>query len=119
MSVTAGALAMPSGPRVDAGDSETRARRLATPATCRPVVAAEISAFPLDDELVIYDARTGEAYTLNHTGARIWAWCDGAHTVARMAELLATAFALAYESALDDVLELVTELERANLLTFA
>jgi len=38
----------------------------------------------LDDELIVYDAETHRAHSLNHTAAVVWESCDGKTTVAGM-----------------------------------
>jgi hypothetical protein len=42
----------------------------------------------LPDELVVYDVERNEVHCLNGTAARVWALCDGKHTVAEIVQLL-------------------------------
>jgi len=42
----------------------------------------------LPNELVVYDVERNEVHCLNGTAARVWALCDGNHTVAEIARLL-------------------------------
>ena len=81
-----------------------------------PVPSDDVSAFPLDDDLVLYDARQGIGYVLNSTAARIWELCDGSRTVAAVAREIAAAYELPYQQALADVDEFVADLRRAGLL---
>lgn len=76
----------------------------------------QVSAFPLDDELVLFDPGSGQSYVLNATAARIWEWCDGSRTLALLARALATSYALDEEQALADVGELIEGFRRAGLL---
>src|SRR6266487_2313746 len=46
-------------------------------ATARPRAGPGVSAYDLDQEIVLYDGSGGLAYVLNVTGARIWRLCDG------------------------------------------
>lgn len=84
----------------------------------RPVARPEVSTFPLDGELVLYDGRTGEAHLLNHTGAEIWRMCDGSHAVTRLARETAALFGIPYRRALADVRDLLSMLDGADLVTF-
>lgn len=76
----------------------------------------QVSAFPLDDELVLFDPRNGQSYVLNPTAARVWEWCDGSRTLEALARALASAYALDEAQALADVSDLVEGLRRARLL---
>ncbi|HEU5329340.1 MAG TPA: PqqD family protein [Thermomicrobiales bacterium] len=82
----------------------------------RPCACAAVSAHPLDDELILYDERTGEAHLLNHTGAFIWRLCDGSRTIGQVARQAATAFGIPHRRALADVRELVALLSDADLI---
>jgi hypothetical protein len=42
----------------------------------------------LPDELVVYDVERNEVHCLNGSAARVWALCDGQHTVAEIVQLL-------------------------------
>jgi len=42
----------------------------------------------LPDELVIYDVERNQAHCLNGTAMRVWALCDGEHTVSEIAGAL-------------------------------
>src|SRR5262245_29692961 len=42
----------------------------------------------LPDELVVYDVERNEVHCLNGIAARVWALCDGTHTVAEIVQLL-------------------------------
>ena len=83
----------------------------------RPTARGEVSAFPLDGELVLYDGRTGEAHMLNSTGGHLWHLCDGSRSVTRIAREAALGFGIPYRQALADVREFVTTLTDADLIT--
>lgn len=82
----------------------------------KPVPRPEVSAYPLDDELVVYDSASAEAYVLNQTAARIWTLCDGSRTAPAVARDIAATYSLDYQQALADVHEFVSNLRRAGLL---
>lgn len=92
------------------------ARHLGGPRAGRPTPHPEVSAFPLDDELVLFDGRTGEAHVLNRTGAHIWGLCDGTRTVAQVARGTASRFGVSFRQALGDTRELLGELAHADLI---
>jgi hypothetical protein len=81
-----------------------------------PAPQREVSAYPLDDELVVYDTRLSQAYVLNSTAARIWSLFDGSRSVESVAGEIAADYALGFDQALADVRELVDDLQRAGLL---
>jgi hypothetical protein len=81
-----------------------------------PVRDPAVSMFPLDDELVLHDSRDGEVFVLNPTAARVWMLCDGSSTAVSLAQSLAATFGLGQEEALGDVLDLLADLRRAELL---
>lgn len=82
----------------------------------KPKPAPEVTTFPLDDELVLYDPRSAWAYVLNATAARIWSFWDGSRSIASVARAIATTYALPYQQALADVRDLIAELCSAGLL---
>lgn len=82
----------------------------------RPTAAPSVSSYPLDDELVLYTPRDGQAYVLNHTAARIWHLLDGTRTTVTVARELADTFGENYDDVLTDVRELVEHLNAVGLL---
>jgi hypothetical protein len=84
----------------------------------RPVTRPEVSAFPLDDDLVLYDASTGEAHILNRTGAFVWKLCDGSHSIRQLASKTGSAFQVSRRLTFADISELIARLDSAGLVTF-
>lgn len=84
-----------------------------------PVPRAEVTAFPLDDELVVHDPRTGGAYVLNATAARLWSLCDGSRSAEMVVEEIVALYGIDSQVAAVDVAEFLTELAEAGLLTDA
>lgn len=82
----------------------------------RPICRATIAGYPLDDEHVLYDPRSGRVYLLNQTAAYVWALCDGARTIGEIATDLAGCFAISQREALADVVDIVETLHRADLV---
>jgi len=81
-----------------------------------PAAGPNVSAYPLDDDLVVYDADTRQGFILNGTAAQIWELSDGSRTPTELAEEVARAYGVEYAQALADVEELLVELEGAGLL---
>lgn len=82
-------------------------------------VAPSVTAYALDDELVLYSPADGQAYVLNHTAARVWRLLDGTRSAEAIAREIATAYGEPYEQVLADVHELVGQLRAAGLLVDA
>jgi pyrroloquinoline quinone biosynthesis protein D len=68
------------------------------------------------DTSVLLDPRSGEYYSLDEVGARIWDLCDGS----RSAEQIALALSEEYDADLvtiqEDVVRLLSELQAAKLV---
>jgi hypothetical protein len=75
-----------------------------------------VTAYPLDDDLVLYHPDRPQAYVLNRTGARIWELCDGTRNPGAIARAIARGYQLDYRQALGDVQELLQDLRHAGLL---
>ena len=84
-----------------------------------PLAHPDVSAYPLDDEIVIYTPADGQAFVLNPTAARIWELCDGTRTDVDMAREIAAAYGQDDAEVLADVRELIEGLRAAGLVTFA
>lgn len=83
----------------------------------RPRIRADLSVFPLDDELVIYDPVTGESFVLNQTGRLVWERCDGERTDGEIASELAARHGIPTEQAFADVSDLLSTFRQTNLLS--
>ena len=83
----------------------------------RPVKASDVSSFPLDDGLILFDARNNESYVLNATGALVWGLIDGTRSVADVAREFADVYGLAEQQGQSDVQELLDGLFEANVLS--
>jgi Coenzyme PQQ synthesis protein D (PqqD) len=66
---------------------------------------------------VLLDIDSGEYFTLNEVGGRVWDLCDGARTVASIAEVLSTEYEVDAATALRDADELLQSLAGAGLVT--
>lgn len=68
------------------------------------------------DEVVLLHFGRGEYFGLDEIGAQIWRRLEKGETVAGIADALVTMFAVSRETAIHDVIELVTELKKESLL---
>jgi PqqD family protein of HPr-rel-A system len=75
-----------------------------------------VSAHPLDDELVVFDSRSGEAFVLNTTAAFIWTICDGSRTVSGIRSEFAYKYGLDARQARADVADFLLQLGGSELL---
>ena len=75
----------------------------------------DVMATVLDDEIVLLDARTGEMFTLNETGAIVWQAVELG--VDAICERVCTEFDIDAASARSDVDELVTDLVQRGLIS--
>jgi Coenzyme PQQ synthesis protein D (PqqD) len=70
----------------------------------------------LDGEAVLLDSRAGCSYNLNQVGTLIWKMLDGAHSLAEIAAAICASYEVEPEQALQDVMQLLDELDKNNLL---
>lgn len=82
----------------------------------RPLPRPEVTAAPLDDELILCDTRDGQVYALNPVGARVWGLLDGSRGIGTVARIIADDYSIAYARARADVDQLITSLRGADLL---
>lgn len=68
------------------------------------------------DALVLLDVDSGEYFSLDPVGARIWQFCSGELTPGDIAEAVAREYDAPHEAVVGDVLELLTDLRAARLL---
>ena len=69
----------------------------------------------LDDELVLNDSIDGNTYYLNRTANNVWKRCDGRATTRQIAETISVEYDVDFDSALDDVEQLVVFFAQAGL----
>lgn len=78
--------------------------------------ADTVRAEELDDELTVFDTRTGTAVALNRTAADILALADGTSTVSDVVATLARNYAVEPSGIADEVRRVVRELTAAGIL---
>jgi hypothetical protein len=70
----------------------------------------------INDEVVIIYLTTGDYYSINQVGARIWELCDGYHSMKDIVLFVSQEFDTPEETATQDVLELLNDLASENLV---
>jgi PqqD family protein of HPr-rel-A system len=111
-------LHSPSGEHRESGNSAEigHVEPVLTAVDGHPEVRTDLSMYPLDDDLVVYDPQSGQSYILNATGRTVWSLCDGERSEHAIAEALSQTYGVAEDQMLKDVLEVLVELRKSNLL---
>jgi coenzyme PQQ synthesis protein D (PqqD) len=81
-----------------------------------PQQATRIVAQQAAGQWVLLDVSTGQYYSLDQVGGRIWQLCDGTRSVRQIAEVVCDEYDAAGQSVEDDVAGLVSELVGESLL---
>jgi hypothetical protein len=67
-------------------------------------------------DLVLFHLESGQYYSLNELGARIWELCDGSRSLGEVVDCLECEYDAPRQVILDDCLELVASLKQDDLL---
>jgi Coenzyme PQQ synthesis protein D (PqqD) len=70
----------------------------------------------VEGDSVLLDIDSGEYYSLNEVGGRIWELCDGTRTVGAIAEVLCAEYDVTRDTALSDARELLASFADAGLV---
>lgn len=70
----------------------------------------------VEGDCVLLDIDSGEYYSLNEVGGRVWELCDGTRSVGAIAEALCTEYDVPQETTLADARELLASLADAGLV---
>jgi hypothetical protein len=84
------------------------------PRRSQQVLARQVK--PNEGTMVLLRPRSGEYYSLDEVGARIWGLCDGTHTVASMLNILSQEYDAPAEVLEADVCELLADLLHEQLV---
>ncbi len=71
---------------------------------------------PDEPNLVLLNPQSGQYYTLDEVGSRVWQLCDGAHTVSEVVAIIGQEYDAPVEVIKADVLELLTDLADEQLV---
>ncbi len=78
----------------------------------REGVAAQVA----DGEAVLLDIESGEYFSLNVVGSRIWELCDGTRSTAEIVSVICEEFDVAEDVATADTESILDELEKEKLV---
>jgi hypothetical protein len=92
----------------------TSVSRATTPERRPGVLAQQVK--PDDPSLVLLNPKSGEYYTLEAVGTRVWQLCDGKRTISEIAATIAEEYDESPETIERDVMELVKELMDEELV---
>ena len=79
-------------------------------------IRPDVSLHELDDQLVIFDPKSGQAHFMNPTASYLCGLLDGSRTTSELARSLSAAYDVPYGAALADVRMALNCLNDANLL---
>jgi Coenzyme PQQ synthesis protein D (PqqD) len=82
----------------------------------QPAHAAQVIAQKAQDLVVLLNLDTGEYYSLDEVGTRIWELCDGARTVSKIARCISEEFETSGNPVEQDVLTFLEELAQDRLV---
>jgi pyrroloquinoline quinone biosynthesis protein D len=82
----------------------------------RPRHPEGVIAQQADSTLVLLSLTSGQYYALDDVGVRVWELCDGARTVAEVVSILSQEYDAPAETIEADVLELLEDLAREQLV---
>jgi Coenzyme PQQ synthesis protein D (PqqD) len=81
----------------------------------REGVAAQVAS----GEAVLLDIESGQYFSLNPVGGRIWELCDGTRSVAEIVSVMCEEYDVARDVVTADTTEILSELEKAKLVVDA
>ena len=83
----------------------------------RPVRRSDVLAQSAGDTVILLTPDSGEYFTLNEVGGRIWELSDGSRSVAEIAGVLAEEYEAPVEEIRTDALEVLAELADVRLVS--
>jgi Coenzyme PQQ synthesis protein D (PqqD) len=86
-------------------------------ADSRPQRRTDVLAQAAGDTVILLTPGSGEYFTLNEVGGRIWELSDGSRSVAEIAAALAEEYAAPVEEIQADTLDVLGELARERLVS--
>ncbi len=84
----------------------------------KPLRASRLSFKTIGSETIILDTKVGqEVHQLNEVGSFIWSLCDGHHLVEDICSKVTEEFEVDYQTAQNDIHNLLTDLKLKSLLS--
>jgi hypothetical protein len=85
----------------------------------RPIHGESVIAQTAQEALVVFHLESGEYYSLDPVGSRIWELCDGGNSVSQIVDNLCKEYDSPRHDVEVDVLQLLGELEKEGLIDAA
>ena len=85
----------------------------------RPSRSQQVLAQPNAESLILLNPEDGQYYTLDEVGARVWELCDGSRAVTEVVSTIYAEYDAPLAAIQGDVVELLDDLTRENLLATA
>lgn len=82
----------------------------------RPCRSETVLSREVGETVLLLDTRSGEYFSLEGVGARIWALCDGKRSSSEIGRAISAEYDEPLEVVSGDVLELLENLERQELI---
>lgn len=83
----------------------------------QPIHGEEVIAQETEGTLVLLHLGSGQYYSLDEVGIRVWELCDGAHSVSDIVSTICQEYAAAADQVERDVVDLVEELASEHLVS--
>lgn len=77
---------------------------------------SNLKAQSVDDEILILNLEKGNIHQLNTTASLIWAKCDGSHSKEDLVGLLVSYYDIDNSTANNDIVSILEELQRLELI---
>lgn len=87
------------------------------PGSDQPVHVEEVIAQRAAGTLVLLHLESGQYYSLDEVGIRVWELCDGTHTISEIVSTISEEYSAAADQVKQDVVDLVEELSREHLVS--
>ncbi len=82
----------------------------------QPSHAGQVIAQEISGSVVLLNIPSGQYYSLNEIGGRVWALCDGTRTVSEIIEVIRGEYEAPGDRVQNDVLALLRELAQEHLV---
>lgn len=89
------------------------------PPLSRPRHEEQVIAQRASSDLLLFNMRDGNYYSLDEVGCRIWELCDGTRTVDQIVDTLAAEYEAPEETLRQDAVELLEHLRKGKLIVEA
>jgi len=83
-----------------------------------PVTKECVELEELDDGCILYDTEKDKVHSVNITATSVWICCDGKHSIQEIADVVGKCFKSKSKSVLRDIIKIINDFSKKELLTF-